>query len=263
MDTVKKKKPKKKIITVKTSLKSIIRYEPLVEIIESASIETSKIINHSYQFLKLYFISLISKNKALPEIKKKLLRGIFKLFFSRTNQRKLDESEKEILSFYKKEYLPLISSEEKINSEKLSGILDYSAIAMETNIKNNIIAHYVDYVKRYINVIFEKKKFKEELDQLEMKKEDYTSQFSSFCKNLKNILSDVLFFDKNEIKSNLSPEEISSLREKVVPFQYLSGKAVDPEKNIIYFLKSKPLDFLPVSIKMKLNRICRRKKFLL
>ncbi len=246
-------KVKKKIIVVKTSLDSILEHLPLKQRIEKAVVETSKIINHSYQFLKLYFISLISEGKPLPIVDKPLLRLISKLFFSSTKKSKKTEIKDELRSFFKKEYSHLISKEENINSKNLKDILSYSADTMKTNFENNIKAHFVDYAKRYINVIKSKKEFKTSLDEKKKRKEipkkEYSAELSSFCSNLRKILKDVLYPDK--IRSDLSKEEIISIREKVLPSYIVAN--TNPDKPFNYYLKSKPQDFLPNMIQMMIE----------
>ena len=60
-------------------------------------------------------------------------------------------------AFYNSDYKPLIVDDD-LNYTNLNTVLDYIAVSIVTMYENNIKLHYVEYVERYVNVIWEKKK---------------------------------------------------------------------------------------------------------
>ena len=64
--------------TVKTSLKSIVKHDYIVNIINESVINVNKIIIHTYNFLKLYCLHQYKTTSSFPTINSKLINTIMK-----------------------------------------------------------------------------------------------------------------------------------------------------------------------------------------
>jgi len=73
-----KMEDKSYIQTIKTSLKSIIKNTANIEKLQDAAIRSNRIMIHSLQFLKLYFIYLFDHGHPLPKIEAKFVNSIMK-----------------------------------------------------------------------------------------------------------------------------------------------------------------------------------------
>ena len=60
---------------VKTSLKSVVKNEAVIEKLTQAALLTNRIMTHSLHFLKLYLIHCYDAGDALPAIDKPFVAG--------------------------------------------------------------------------------------------------------------------------------------------------------------------------------------------
>ena len=68
---------------IKVPLKSITKYDTVIEIINKTAIKGSKIITFGLQFIKLYCIDFYEKNKSLPNMTEEFINTIFKNYMQR------------------------------------------------------------------------------------------------------------------------------------------------------------------------------------
>ena len=71
------------IQTIKTSLKSIIKNTANIEKLQDAAIRSNRIMIHTLQFLKLYFIYLFENGHPLPKIAPKFVNSFTHKFLRR------------------------------------------------------------------------------------------------------------------------------------------------------------------------------------
>eukprot|EP00835_Amoeboradix_gromovi_P000098 NODE_3_length_56144_cov_0.348184.p17 type:complete len:106 gc:universal NODE_3_length_56144_cov_0.348184:20984-20667(-) len=72
---------------VKTSLKSVVKNEAVIEKLTNAALLTNRIVTHSLQFLKLYLIHCSDAQDALPTINKPFVNAVMKILCEKTENR--------------------------------------------------------------------------------------------------------------------------------------------------------------------------------
>ncbi len=145
--------------TNKDNIKNVLKDNNINPIINELVSRTNKIVVHSYQFLKLYFIHLFHNNQPLPTLDKEFICDIFKAITKRKcnsggyRDDNMHEQLKTLPKFHKEHYSKTIIKDETLYYDKLSYILTYEAIDMITNI-NNIQEHFIDHLNKYVNIVF-------------------------------------------------------------------------------------------------------------
>jgi hypothetical protein len=111
--------------------------------------------------------------------------------------------------------------------------------------ENNIKLHYVEYIERYINIIWKKKetilKMKEENKDKEKQKE----LVNEFCSQLRKIKTDILE-TTTEYKSDVKYHNwIKEIKKTITP-----NKDKYQKNSLYYDLQCNPQDYLPCMIRM-------------
>jgi hypothetical protein len=164
MGKKKRKKPEKSIflpkgkgnfITIKTSLKSILKdFDTNYPIINNLVIECNDIVIRTYQFIRLFILHKYSKNEPIPKLDKDTI-----LYFIRSGgvrdkrgrRAKNKSFEKELDIFYKNEFQPCIQKE-KYNLKNKSYVIPYLAIQIQTGFNNNLKEHFITRIRRFMNI---------------------------------------------------------------------------------------------------------------
>ena len=215
-----------KFKVIKTPIKNILYDETkkdVLYIINNTVSLTNKIVIHTYNFLKLYILYLYENNLELPLIDKNFILDIFKIITVRkckkgnTPVENYSTQLKNMYIFYNNTYKNTIFKNEILYYDKLSYILSYEAIDIVKNINNNIKEHLFDHIKKYVNIVFDKKSKIEEIKKIndrELKKEKYkelNKEFNDIYSDLitiRSILSCDLkyhsFFENKEISNFIS-----------------------------------------------------------
>jgi hypothetical protein len=76
---------------------------------------------------------------------------------------------KDLKEFYKEHYSKLLDGNKILYYDKMSYILAYEAIDIETNIKNIIIKYFLNHLNKYVNIEF---KLKENMDNITKENKD-------------------------------------------------------------------------------------------
>ena len=146
--------------TNKDNIKNVLKNPNILPIINDLVNRTNKIVIHSYQFIKLYYIFLYENELKFPVIDKEFICDVFKVLTIRRcgsggyTENNMPEQLQELTEFYREHYSNTISNNETIYYDKLSYILPYEAIDMITNINNNIQEHFIDHLNKYVNIVF-------------------------------------------------------------------------------------------------------------
>ena len=160
-----KEKPPEFYKSVKTSLKSILKHPEINSaIINNAVIKSNKIVIHTLQFLKLYLLDYYENNNgSLPVISKELINNTMKVVCGEKEEKRGKPPKQEtvlmkdkLTAFYKEHYLPTTQND-PIDYAGLNTVLDYLKEDVITMYENNIQLHYVEYIERYVNVVWKKK----------------------------------------------------------------------------------------------------------
>ena len=236
---------------VKVPLKHIIKH-PNINIpkIQDTTIMANKIVIHTLQFMKLYFLDYYNKNNELPVIDKTFINTCIKVQCEenkggRPASNKVQKLKDELNAFYNKEYKPLIQNE-TLSYKHMNTILDYLTIDILTMYENNIKLHYVEYLERYVNVVWKKKFLIEKIRKLNITKKEKDKRVNDLCNQLRKIKNDLLNVENNEYKSKSFYHSWIENNKKVL----LANKKEFKKNNLYYDIQCSPQDYLPSMIFM-------------
>ena len=222
--------------TIKVPLKYCIK-EPDINLpkINNYVLITNAIVIHTLQFMKLCILDGYNNyNRKIPDITKRFVKCCLNTVAQRNKQGSQPTANKNMMEglkiFYDKHYKD-IAGEQKLPSTHMSNVFEYMAVAIITAYENNIKQNFVQYVERFVNVMFNKKEKIMNLSE-EDKKQD--------LQLLRNIKNDIL----NPNNSNfLSPTDYHSWINRQKSFIF--NKTTFQKDNIYYDLKASPFDYLP------------------
>ena len=112
--------------------------------------------------------------------------------------------------------------------------------------ENNIELHYVEYVERYVNVVWKKKFLTEKIRKLGKTKAERESRIRNLCNELRKIKNDLLNVETNEFKSK--PYYHTWIREQKK--HILPTKSKFNQNSVYYDLKCTPYQYFPCMISM-------------
>ena len=278
--------------TVKTSLKSIIKHIDTIDKINNTVLNVNKIIIHTYQFIKLFYLHELHNNNELPVIDKVLIKNIMKTFCPVENQDKRGKKPKKetiklkskLKDFYDKEYKSLFCGENDMYFTHLNTLLDYETVKMITCFENHISIHFYKFFNRYLNIITNKKNDEEIIKNkcTKLKNKCFLEKFFLKRKMKDNMIKKDKFKkltkkynDKIKVINKSYKKEISVFRNKLNRLkkdillnenkcdsqyelirdklrQNMFKKFKDDE-NYCYQVKCNPLNFIDILIKMSLE----------
>ena len=247
-----KEKPPEFFKSIKTSLKSILKH-PIINtpILEDAVLRSHKIVVHTLQFLKLYLLHQYQQN-SFPVVTKKLINSTLKIVCGEKEEKRgkpantdTKELQQQLSLFYQEQYQPTVVREE-LNYAGLNTVLDYLTEDIITMYENNIQLHYVEYVERYVNVMWKKKFLTEKIRKLGKTKVERENRIRKLCSELRKIKNDLLNVDNAPFQSKSYYHSWIQQQKKHI----LPNKPKFQEKSIYYDLKCSPMDYLPCMIFM-------------
>ncbi len=118
----------------------------------------------------------------------------------RPPKKEVRELKDKLLAFYNTDFKPFIQ-EEALDYTHLNNVLEYLTISLMTMYENNIKIHYVEYVERYINVVWKKKDIIRQIKEEHSDKTIQTNLINEFCRQLRKIKLDILDVS-NQYKSD-------------------------------------------------------------
>ena len=249
-----KEKPPEFFKSTKTSLKSILKHPEInTKKINDVVIKSHKIVIHTLQFLKLYLLHHYETYRILPEIDKVLILNVMKVVCGEkhTNMGKPPKKETvelkdKLTTFYTEHYQPY-TQPEQLDYEYMSNVLSYLCEDIMTMYENNIQLHYVDYVERFVNVVWKKKMLVEKIRRIFPTKKAKETRIRNLEKELRNIKNDLLNVDGNvAYTSHPSYHQWITQQKKHI----LPTKEKFQKQSIYYDLKCKPMDYFPGMITM-------------
>lgn len=216
--------------TLKIPFKHIIKENNTKNIIEDLILRTTKIIKHTYYFIKLFTIDNFENNKSNVFLDKEKIRFIYSLISTIKSKQTVKYENKEIKKFYDDIYSKI--NIQKESRDGLTNILAYEADLIITCIENNIKNNFTRHFNTYIYHTFELKNKLENINNIEDKK--------TLWGDFRSIKTDILSFEKYK-----SDEKYHAfIKEQQL---YLFNKSFqDNIKNthILYEVKSSPQTFL-------------------
>lgn len=249
-----KEKPPEFFKSIKTSLKSVLKHPELnTKIINDAVVKSNKIVIHTLQFLKLYLLDYYeNNNKTLPIVSKELVNNSMKVVCGEKTEKRGKPPNKETIemkdkltTFYNNHYLPLTQND-PIDYAGLNTTLDYLKEDVITMYENNIQLHYVEYVERYVNVVWKKKLIVNKIRKLGKTKMERDARIRTLCADLRKIKNDLLNVDDKPYQSNHHYHKwITQQKQHILP-----PKTKYEKNSVMYDLKCKTMDYLPCMIYM-------------
>ena len=203
----------------------------------------NKIIIHSLQFLKLYLIHLYDTETQFPVINKQFITSVMKTVCTSTTSQGRRPSEstqgiKDTLkSFYDLHYSHLQG--EELNYTYMNTVLDYLAIDIITMFENNIKQHYIEYIERYVNVIWRKKIMVKLIKKKFKTTKTRTTAVYKLCNQLRHIKNDIINCNESKKSSKIYHDWIDSEIENILPQKEFKNDSV------YYDLMCSPQNYLP------------------
>jgi hypothetical protein len=107
----------------------------------------------------------------------------------------MPEQLKTLTTFYKEHYSKTIIDGENLYYDKLSYILAYEAIDMITNSNNNIQEHFIDHLHKYVNIVFDVKKQRDEITKANKDKKLRKQLHKALYEDINKVKKDLVSFD--------------------------------------------------------------------
>jgi hypothetical protein len=231
--------------TNKDNIKNIIKDRETIILINDLVINTNKIVIHAYNFIKLYVLYLYEKDKEIPLIDKEFICDVFKVITIRKcnsggyRDDNMPEQLKQLTKFYQKHYQQTVDKDEVLYYDKMSYILAYEAIDMETNINNNIQEHFIQHINKFVNITFDLNERREDINKMKVTKEEKKNLRKELNKEFSQIKYDLISLEK-ELKSDKKYHRWIKKQRKYIN----DGKETYDHDNIYYDLKSNTQDYL-------------------
>ena len=249
-----KEKPPEFFKSIKTSLKSVLKHPEInTKILNDAVVKSNKIVIHTLQFLKLYLLDYYeNNNQTLPVISKELINNSMKVVCGEKTEKRGKPAKNETIemkdiltNFYNQHYLPLTQND-PIDYAGLNTVLDYLKEDVITMYENNIQLHYVEYVERYVNVVWKKKMIIDKIRKLGKTQKERETRVRNLCTELRKIKKDLLNVDGKPYQSNHHYHKwIAEQKQHILP-----NRTKFEKNSIMYDLKCKTMEYLPCMIFM-------------
>lgn len=247
--SIKEKPPEDFFKGIKLSLKSVLKHPDInTPKITNAVIQCNKIVINVLLFMKLYLLNYYDTYNALPVIDKVFVNSCMKIMCNekpqgRPPKKEIKELKDTLTAFYKTEFEPLIQKE-TLEYTHMNTILDYLTIDILTMYENNIKNHFVEYVERYVNVVWKKKFIVSKIRKMNIAKKEKDAKINKLCNQLRKIKNDLLNVETTQYKSHSSYHTwINQQKQLVIPVKTF-------KKNLYYDLQCSPMDYFQCMIKM-------------
>lgn len=249
-----KEKPLEFFKSIKTSLKSVLKHPEInTKILNDAVVKSNKIVIHTLQFLKLYLLDYYeNNNQTLPVISKELINNSMKVVCGEKTEKRGKPAKNETIemkdkltTFYNQHYLQLTQND-PIDYAGLNTVLDYLKEDVITMYENNIQLHYVEYVERYVNVVWKKKMIVDKIRKLGKTQKERETRVRNLCVELRKIKNDLLNVDGKPYQSNHHYHKwIAEQKRHILPQRNKFEK-----NSVMYDLKCKTMEYFPCMIFM-------------
>jgi hypothetical protein len=236
---------------IKISLKSVLKHPDInIPKITNAVIKCNKIVIQTLMFMKLFLLDHYTKHNTLPIINDEFINSCMKILCNekasgRPPKQEIKELKKKLSAFYKTDFQPLIQNE-NLDYTHINTILDYLTIDILTMYENNIKFHYVEYVERYVNVVWKKKFIVSKIRKLNITQKAKEQRVNNLCTQLRKIKTDLLNIENTNYKSHsMYHTWINQQKQFITP-----NKPSYKKNNIVYDLMCSPMEYFPCMIFM-------------
>jgi hypothetical protein len=140
--------------TIKTSLKSILKNEELLEPLNNLILKCNTIVSDAYQFIRLFCLYKYHNKQPIPELTSLFIRYCIIALGTRDNRgRGVGNTDllEELTTFYTSEFQPIYNHQKHILTG-LNYVIPYLCETMETCIAVNLREHFTKRLLRFINI---------------------------------------------------------------------------------------------------------------
>lgn len=223
--------------TLKIPFKHIIKemqITSMTPIFENMIIRTTKIIKHTYYFIKLYTIYCFENGIIIVKFSKENIRYIYSLVSTIKSKLEIKDTDDNMKKFYDDVFSKININ--KASRDGLTNVLAYEADIIVTCIENNIKNNFARHFNRYINAICDIKNKIALIQDIAQKK--------LLWADLRKLKTDILSF--NEYKSDESLHNLIKEQQKYLFNRYYDNNDDNAEANmcIQYYVKKSPQDYI-------------------
>jgi hypothetical protein len=197
------------MIVNKCPLRNIIkgtqdRVNYVIKKIEGEVIKAHRLNIQIDQYLEMYLLHKYSNNEEFPKINSIFIKAIIRTLTVRDN---IDagappsEATKillaELKKFHEEHYSKCIKKYDIINDTKMNFIMAYESNDIIKNIETNISEHFIDHVKKFVNISFNVHHIIDDI--MAMKIDDKMKKYMKqlFYAEIKTVTDDLLRLDDN------------------------------------------------------------------
>jgi hypothetical protein len=142
----------------------------VTEKLTDAALLVSRIMTHTLQFMKLYFIYCYDHGQPLPNLDRPFVTAVMKTLceapsIGRPPKPETQQAKAVLEEFYTEHYQPIM--QDTLNYRHLNTVLDYMSTEVITMYENNIKQRFCSYVERFVNVSLQKKERLEAIKESE------------------------------------------------------------------------------------------------
>eukprot|EP00835_Amoeboradix_gromovi_P000151 NODE_5_length_49639_cov_0.484336.p13 type:complete len:322 gc:universal NODE_5_length_49639_cov_0.484336:40963-39998(-) len=232
--------------SIKTSLKSVVRNDVIIDKLQEATKRANTIMTHGLHFLKLYMLHCYETGVPFPVLDKDFVKEVLKVSrkvatSGRPAGEKANTVKKLLREFYDEHYKAYVS--EEIPFTYMDTAVSHMAVEVITMYENNIKAHFVEYVERFVNVAWDKKDALMEIKNSDASSNQKQSMMSALCTQLRNMKTDLLSPSEEKTSDVMYHSWIDKQRPHVVPTRVLKEK-------VYYDICCSPQNYLPCMLYM-------------
>lgn len=237
---------------VKVPIRHILK-NPVINLpkIYTAVRKCHQIVIHTLMFMKLYLLDYYEKHQTLPIIDHKFIQTCMKVVCKETTTGRPPsdatiELKTTLKTFYLQHYLPL-TQQDSLDYTNLNTVLDYLKITILTIYENNIKAHFVEYVERYVNIVWKKKFLIQKLkSKIHLTKRERDAKIRKLTNELRKIKNDILNVENDHFTSHTSYHYwIKQQKQHIMPVKDKFEK-----KSVYYDIQCNPQDYFPCMLFM-------------
>ncbi len=269
---MKNKEPPDKplLVSVKNTLNNILNHNLKLDadfnrIILDAVERTNKIVFHTYQFIKLFYLHLYETDKDFPDrniktgpnLNIQFIRYVMTVLTYKEEQRGSKSNKNKIVNqiqtFYDKYYKPMLQPSDMVCRDKLKRVLNYEEKDIFKNIKTNIKKHFISHLRFFIKIYYGFDKKLDKIDSLKCSLTEKKIMKNNIFGKMNNLVSDIINVDgSKQLSDKKYDADIFYFKTLFIPLKNSYQK-----KYVPYDVKANPLDYLfqMISIDREIEKI--------
>ena len=218
---------------VKNKLKNIVIDGEAEGIVKETVLTVHRIAIHALQFIKLFLLDHYETHGSTPTVTRLLVMNCMAVVReSKEHKNTKNKADMAVLrAVFESKYKPTMHESDHAGmiGKNLTQVLDYCATGIVAEYETNITQHYVEYVERFVNVLFDKNEVAKDMDSAEK------TQLYSHLRQCKRA---VLERDEASLPPLLSPH-----------YSKIKGPETQ-QRNTNYDIQCQPQAYLPSMIYM-------------